>query len=235
MGDDTVGNGGKPRTGSGLAEVPDIPSVDHRQEATAREREEEEEQEEEQEEQQEEEDDDDYIMSDEEENLGTLLANSLDYQDHFNYTSSLSELSDYLSKSLSFALESLQLDKSLVIQAQLSGQLNNENQKIIDKQKELKDSLLRIQQLYAENFAPLVKDGNNPKISKVSKLAKDIKDIETRIERLKNTTRKSNKLALPSIFKSNSSENQGVAGRFPVEYNQAKDKVLERQIDSNEY
>jgi len=167
--------------------------------------------------------DDEYILSDDE--VLRELA-SREYQHHQGgYSTSLSDYATYFSNTLSHALDSLALDKSLVLQAQMSGKLNNENQKLIDKRQEVVEQLKSLKQLYNDNFElkydPILKT----KIRKVELMNNDLKDIQRRIERLKNGKTKSGFLFLSS------DSTVGVVKKFPIEYNQARDKVLERQID----
>lgn len=107
-------------------------------------------------------------------------------------------------------MESLQLDKSLVAQAQLSGQINDKNQMILEKTHLLLNRMADIQHQYEYHIS------NKRLVS----LEDDIKSLSARIEALKNGSPKS------SLFRSKSS--QGVAQMHPIEYNQARDKVTER-------
>lgn len=122
----------------------------------------------------------------------------------------------YLTSTLSHGLDSMELDKSLVLQTKLSGYLNNENQKINEKRQLVIQKLQSLKSLHLANFKP------NGGVSKVEQLTNDIKDIELRILNIKhgNTT-------LLGLFRSQS----GLVNKYPVEYNQARDKVLERPWD----
>ncbi|CAH6723263.1 putative biogenesis of lysosome-related organelles complex 1 subunit KXD1 [[Candida] jaroonii] len=122
----------------------------------------------------------------------------------------------YLTSTLSHGLDSMELDKSLVLQTKLSGYLNNENQKINEKRQLVIQKLQSLKSLHSANFKP------NGGVSKVEQLTNDIKDIESRIRNIKhgNTT-------LLGLFRSQS----GLVNKYPVEYNQARDKVLERPWD----
>lgn len=113
----------------------------------------------------------------------------------------------YLSNSLAHGLDSLELDKSLVLQAQLSGSLNNESQKIIEKRKLLQKKLQDLQQLYNDTFPQL------------TQMAHDIKILEQRLSILHHGQKK-------LMY-----TKPGVLQKYPVEYNRAKDKVIERQLD----
>lgn len=173
-------------------------------------------------------DDDDYCISDEEE-LDNINSNPNYSENHKNYSTGMTDHIAYLSNSLSYALDSLHLDKSLVLQAQLSGQLNNEKQKIIDKRKELVDKIENVKNLYAYNFGS-TNEGLKSSVSRVETLRQDITQTECRIDRLKSGTPKENGTTFQTIFKSKN-QNIGIANKYPIEYNQAKDKVLERQIE----
>lgn len=151
---------------------------------------------------------DEYITSDDE-LLNTVLSSD-EQRHHFSYTTSLSDHAEYFSKTLSHAMESVQLDKSLAAQAQLSGQINNKNQKLLEKQAELAKKLSDLKGLYEYHLAS----------NRIGDLEKDIRGISVRIEALKKGSQKS------LLF--GSRPQIGVAGRYPVEYNQARDKVLER-------
>lgn len=136
----------------------------------------------------------DYVLSDEE--------------GHFTYPS-LSDHSAYLAKSLSHALDSVALDKLLALEAQLSGHVNYQNNRILDKRQQLVERLERIQALYDEQFRD----------NRLGNLHRDLADLEGRLDRLMNGKR-GLLHRLP-----------GVAERYPIEFNQAKDKVVERQTD----
>lgn len=171
-------------------------------------------------------DDDDYFLSDEEE-LNNISSNPNEGEARLNYSTSMADHIAYLSNSLTYALDSLQLDKSIVLQAQLSGQLNNEKRKIIDKRKEVVEKIENLKHLYDYNFGSA---NIKSSLSRVEKLKQDITEIEYRIEKLKSGPSKSNGSTLRAMFKSKN-QNTGIANRYPIEYNQAKDKVLERQIE----
>lgn len=155
---------------------------------------------------------DDYITSDEE-ILATVV--SLDEQrHHFAYGSTFAEHTEYFSKSLSYALESVALDKSLVAQAQLSGHLNNKSQKLAEKHQELTDKISSLRSLYRNHVM------NN----RIGELEKDLGDLVRRMEHLRNGMSKSLLFGRKGTM--------GVAEKYPVEYNQAKEKVFERVSDS---
>ncbi|ODV78437.1 uncharacterized protein CANTADRAFT_6828 [Suhomyces tanzawaensis NRRL Y-17324] len=160
--------------------------------------------------------DDDYVLSDEDE----ILTNP----EHLGFTSSLSEHATYFSNTISHALDSLELDKSLALQAKLSGELNNENQKIIERKQELSQHLKQLQDLLKTNLV-----SEPQKLSKVEQMSKDLESIELRILRLKNGQKKGS-YAL-SFLRSTNHSKVGVVEKYPIEYNQARDKVTERQLD----
>lgn len=150
---------------------------------------------------------DDYISSDEE--FLSSVISSDDRRHHFAHTT-IADHTEYFTKSLSRALQSLHLDKSLVAQAQLSGQINDKNQKLVEKYEQLHERLAAIQQQYEYHIAQ----------KRLGTLESDIKSLSSRIDALRNG---SSKLLL---FKSKRSK--GIAETYPIEYNQAKEKVIER-------
>ncbi|CAK9437999.1 uncharacterized protein LODBEIA_P23660 [Lodderomyces beijingensis] len=170
---------------------------------------------------------DEYILSDEEDsaddrkNLLADLSNS-----ELPHLSNLNEHARYFANSLQQALDSSELDKSLVLQAQISGNLNNENQKLIEQRELLSAKLMNLQQLFESNFGTRA----NNKASRVERLRGEISSIEHRIEKLKNGGSKS---SFPISFLK-AKPKVGVAQRFPIEYNQARDKVLERLVDDDD-
>lgn len=156
--------------------------------------------------------DDDYLISDDD--MLSPVISSDEQRQHFAYGSTGSQNVDYFEKSLSYAMESAQMDKCLVAQAQLSGQLNDKNQKLMEKQAEIIQKLASLRKLHEFHIVS----------NKVGDLENDIKEINIRLNRLKHGIPKT------LIFKNNGTI--GIADRFPVEYNKAKDKVLERVSDS---
>ena len=108
--------------------------------------------------------------------------------------------------------------------------MNNEKQKIIDKRKEVVDKIENLKNLYAYNFLSACNHSLKSSVSRVDKLQQDITEIENRIEKLKSGPSKNNSSTFGAMFKSKK-QNMGIANRYPIEYNQAKDKVLERQIE----
>lgn len=162
---------------------------------------------------------DDYIVSEDELSAVFSLGG---HHGRFPYTSSLIDHAQHLSKTLDGALESLSLDKSLVLQAQLSGHINNENQQLLDTRRLLAEKMGVLKKLYNDHFVTTV-DGS----TRVASLRKDIAAVEERVARLRDGNKAPRKLG--GFFAA--SGRQGVAEKYPVEYNQAKDKVLERQMD----
>ncbi|KAK6200393.1 uncharacterized protein RJT21DRAFT_43618 [Scheffersomyces amazonensis] len=160
--------------------------------------------------------DDDYIQSEDDEEDSANAP-------HLAFTRSLSEHATYLTNSLAHALDSVQLDKSLALQAQLSGKLNNQNQIIMEKHAQLAAKFKTIQNLYEYNFSI----DSKSKISRVKQMRNDLTDIERRLVRLKNGPDQSS--IFPFIKPKSTQE--GVIKKYPIEYNQAKSKIIERQID----
>ncbi|RKP31795.1 hypothetical protein METBISCDRAFT_26275 [Metschnikowia bicuspidata] len=115
----------------------------------------------------------------------------------------------YFEKALDSALDSLQLDKSLVAQAQLSGRLNDTNRLLLDKLQELQSSLHTLRDLYRQHITS----------KRIDALDADLKEINSRIRSLKNGPPKSLFFAKAKL---------GVVDKYPIEYNQARDWVLER-------
>lgn len=167
--------------------------------------------------------DDDYYLSDTED-LDNVLSNG-DGHERLGYSSTLADHSAYLASSLSNAMDSLQLDKSLVVQAQLSGNLNNDTQRLIDKRIEVVDRIKNLQALYRSHFSPV--EG----VSKLERILKDMADIENRIEKLQYGTSTTTTGGFASLFRGQKS---GIVQKFPVEYNRARDKVIERQVEEDE-
>lgn len=139
---------------------------------------------------------------------------------------SIMDHSNYLSNALSSAMESIELDKSLALQAQLSGNLNNERQRLVDKQEEVLAKLQHIQTMYNKHFRPTTDTRGSH--SRISTLELEFSRIEGHINRLKFGKDSSH---LASIFKT---KTPGIVDSHPVEYNKARDKILERQIDESE-
>jgi hypothetical protein len=158
--------------------------------------------------------DDDYDLSD--------CDNGSNLESHNGwFVTNLSDHSNYLHNVLADALDLTGLDRSLALQARLSGKLNNETQKIVDKKDVLSEKLTNLQNLYRTNFL----SDSGP--SKVDRLKQDIVQLEQRIHVLKHGPKSS----VFSILKSKNPGSESVVDRFPIEYNQARDKVIERQLD----
>lgn len=121
----------------------------------------------------------------------------------------------YLAESLTATLESVELDKSLALEAQMSGRLNSRNQELLSKKLLLVERLENLQQLYKKYFKP----PNETSLSTVDHIRSELKLLEQRVHELKHgkTTMFRHKL--------------GIVEKFPIEYNQAKEKVLERVMD----
>ena len=166
-------------------------------------------------------DDDDENQSSDIETMSNTASSEL--ESRLQYMSSGSEHVSYFVNTLSHAMDSLDVDKSLAIQAQLSGKLNNEVQKMKSKKEQVLSKLERLNSLYEENF--VVKPPN--KYSKVGQLQIDIHDIGKRLEKLKNGTHKTLSGIFAGLFRPDRSD-LGIASSYPIEYNQAKDRNLER-------
>lgn len=170
-------------------------------------------------------DSDDYYRSDEED-LSDVL--SFGNAGRFHQSTSLQNHATYLNNSLSGALESTDLDRSLVLLAQLSGNLNNEEQILHTKNEELVRKLEHLTQMY-RNLVRVEYDNElKMKCNRIDRLRKKLNLTEKRVENLK-TGRKSD-FSLSKIFKSKDNISVGFAQKFPIEYNQAKDKVMDSQF-----
>ena len=169
-------------------------------------------------------DDDDYLISDDED-LSRILSHDLEHA-RLPGSRNMADHVKFFTDTLSQALDCADIDKSLVLEAQISGNLNNENQKIIEKKELLLEKLRNLQVLYGENFGM----AEDAKQNRVDRMRNDITNIEQRIARLKNGAK--GKSSIPFL---KGKQRLGVVQKFPIEYNQAKDKVLERQFDGNDY
>lgn len=154
---------------------------------------------------------DDFISS--EDDLAESHTFSGTLQHRVGFGASLAEHADYFTNTLSHALDSAQMDRSLVVQARLSGHINNKNQQLVEKKQELLEKLQLLKQLHEKHV------GSN----RLGQLEKDIKDISSRLDVL--ITGTSRRLILGK------KRTLGVAQKYPVEYNQAKDRVLERDYE----
>ena len=169
-------------------------------------------------------DDDDYLISDDED-LSRILSHDLEHA-RLPGSQNMADHVKFFADTLSQALDCADIDKSLVLEAQISGHLNNENQKIIEKKELLLEKLRNLQLLYGKNFGM----AEDAKQNRVDRMRDDITNIEQRIARLKNGAK--GKSSIPFL---KGKQRLGVVQKFPIEYNQAKDKVLERQFDGNDY
>lgn len=154
---------------------------------------------------------DEFITSDEE-LLSGMISND-ELRQHYGQATSLADHTEYFTKSIANAMDSLLLDKSLVAQAQLSGQINNKNQQLVEMNEKLSSRLETLKQQYERHIS----------LNRLSALEKDLDNISSRIEVLKNGAKK---LVLFGSGK------LGVANKYPIEYNRAKDKVLDRVSDA---
>ncbi|KAM9908454.1 hypothetical protein OXX79_000371 [Metschnikowia pulcherrima] len=156
--------------------------------------------------------DDEYLSSGDEA-LEGLEEESAAHHRHLTYNSGIAEHAAFFEKSLNEALDSVSLDSSLAMQARLSGQLNDKSQLLSEKQTEILTRLGKLKELYETYISK----------NKLGDLEKDIDQLTVRLRNLKNGQTKS------TFFGKKTSS--GVADKYPVEYNQARDKVLER-LDS---
>lgn len=143
----------------------------------------------------------------------------IDFTTSTRFTSNLSDHARSLCESISDVLDLVELDKVMAIQAQLSGRLNNQNQQLSLKKSELVLRVERLKSLYNIHFKP--QSGNTA--SRVKKLSKDIKSLELLVSELTHGQK--------LIFGLHLDGQSGVAERYPIEYNKARDKVLERQLN----
>lgn len=155
--------------------------------------------------------DDEYLSSGDEALEG--LEESTAHHHHLTYNSGIAEHAAFFEKSLNEALDLVSLDSSLAMQARLSGQLNDKSQLLSEKQTEILTRLGMLKELYETYISK----------NKLGDLEKDIDQLAVRLRNLQNGQTKS------TFFGKKTSS--GVADKYPVEYNQAKDKVLER-LDS---
>lgn len=164
----------------------------------------------------------------------SLTGTDSDSSDSFTgppLSATMSEYSSYLYNSLNKAMDSTQLDKSLALEAKMSGMLNNENQKIREKQQEVIEKLAKVKTLYEEFFRPRYNSVTKKKMSRIDTLKHDIATLEKRIRLLKEGKSKNG----PSLLGlRNKKSNVPLAERYPVEYNKARDKIFERLIDDQD-
>lgn len=141
----------------------------------------------------------------------------------------IAEHAALLADALSIALDSTELDDSLVSQAKTSGMLRNETYRLDEKAQELKSCINTLKALYKENFAPKSHSASGPKLRKVEIIALELAGLEKRLDALTNGPKAS---SISNIL-GTKRKAVGVAQMFPVEYNQARDKVLERQFPTD--
>ncbi|KAI3405624.2 KXD1 [Candida oxycetoniae] len=147
----------------------------------------------------------------------------------------LGENAKYFINTLLQSLDSSDLDESLVTEAQLSGHLNNENQKLIEKRELLAQKLARISHLFEINFSSTSGGAEvgggaraRAKISRLEHLKNEIETIENRLAQIVHGKKPT--FALPFA---KAKKKTGVLEKYPIEYNQARDKVLERIVDDD--
>lgn len=133
------------------------------------------------------------------------------------YVANLGEHAKYLAEQLAIPLDLAILDNSLVLQAKISGRLNNECGNLKEKEQLVRERLDEVKSMYKFHFG-----ANSNGISRVEQLKTDIANLEKRLSLLKNGSK--------GVF----TKKLGVVEKFPIEYNQARDKVIERQLESSE-
>lgn len=145
--------------------------------------------------------------------------NDIDFCTSARFVSNLTDHARSLCESINDVLDLVELDKVMAIQAQLSGRLNNQNQELYVKKMELISRVKRLKDLHDAHFK--AQHGNTT--SRVKKLSNDIGSLEIMVNELIHGHK--------SIFGLHAKGNMGVAEKFPIEYNKARDKVLERQLN----
>lgn len=148
--------------------------------------------------------------------LSSGLSDDLGFLEAYEglpYSTSLGDHATYFATALANAVDSVNLDRSLAAQAQLSGKLNSDAQRLLDKRHECVARLQTLQELYSDRF------GRGHGASRVDRLHRALGDIEARIDKLKHGS-----APLVPVF----GRAPGVIQKYPVEYNQARDKVVER-------
>lgn len=159
-----------------------------------------------------------YLDSDENEDISHDATSA-------RFTSNVADHARALAATLSDALDLVDLDKLLAIQAKLSGRLNNQNQELVDRRVQLNLRIEALRNQCTHHFKP--RPGHSS--SRVEALAKDISDLESRVKMLAHG--KQSQLVLSMFGGSSKSEVTNIAGRYPIEFNQARDKVRERQLE----
>lgn len=138
----------------------------------------------------------------------------------------ISEHAAQLSDALCAALDSAALDESLASQAKTSGAMNNETRKLIEKEQELRDCFARLRSLYSDNFALRYDPITKKRVRAIDTIANDFAMLEKRLDRLV----KGPKAGPFAQLLGADRRSMGVMEKFPIEYNQARDKVLERTL-----
>lgn len=148
--------------------------------------------------------------------LSSGLSDDLGFLEAYEglpYPTSLGDHATYFATALANAIDSVNLDKSLAAQAQLSGKLNSDAQRLLDKRHECLARLQTLQELYSDRF------DRGRGTSRSDRLHRALCDIEARVDKLTHGS-----APLVSVF----GRTPGVLQKYPVEYNQARDKVVER-------
>lgn len=140
----------------------------------------------------------------------------------------LSENASRMSSDLCQALDSSELNKSLALQANTSGYLTNEACKLSEKLAELQECQKKLKGLYNDMFTRQVHFDSKQKLSKVEKIQNDFSALEKRLNRLLHGQKS---LGLSRVL-GIGHEQIGVAALFPVEFNRARDKVMERSLST---
>lgn len=130
-------------------------------------------------------------------------------------TGRLAQHTSYFERLLNESLDSTALDNSLRLQAQLSGQLNDVAQRLVDKEVELCQALSRLKEHYKFHFTE----------NRIANLESDLDAVTSTIARITKGSAKSLLFGRKVTL--------GVADRHPIEYNRAKEKVLERSEYDN--
>lgn len=168
--------------------------------------------------------DDEYDLSDDSDILQAIGGDMSEF--HLKYSSVLGDNTSYLVETMNDLLDSVKLDNPLAIQTNTSGRLNHKNQKILEKSKILEEKRLNLKSLYDKYFEIKYDKSLNKNISRIEALKLNISDIESRIEKLTFGHHNNSK----NLFRFKQKQRSGVSNDFPIEFNQAKDKVLERNV-----
>jgi hypothetical protein len=128
--------------------------------------------------------------------LDTHTEDTSDSYESQEETAPLFDPVEYLQNSLDSALSSIEFNKSLARQAQLSGQLKSKEFELLKLQEEAHKRLIELQKLFKEG----------------------LKDVHTVSNELKQANHRIRAL------------NKHAEGKYPIEFSQAREKVLSRNI-----